>query len=430
MKPAPWRVLIVDDDPDILALTRAMLADLHFEDRPIELLEADSAAVARSLLQAQADIAVVLLDVVMETQNAGLDLARSIREELHLPLIRVILRTARPDQAPPRASVERFEIDAYCDKTEPDADKLITPLTAALRTHRILHTLDQQRLQLERTLRERDAMELQLRQAQKLEAVGRLGAGIAHEINTPIQFISDNCHFAATAADDLLVLQETQQALLEQLIQDAPMADEIRRRWQAARQQADLDFIASELPAALQRSLDGLQRIAGIVQVMKDFSHPGQADAETGELNRIIRSTLTVAAHELRQVADTEIDLGAIAPLVCYPGALGQALLNLISNAAQAMAGQSVRGRLRVRSWQEGDQACVEIRDTGPGIPPDIREQIFDPFFTTKPFGEGSGQGLAIAHSVIVRQHGGSLMLADDGPGACFRIRLPVAGPG
>lgn len=427
---ATWPVLVVDDDPDIQILTAALLDGFEFEQRPLELISADSAHTAETILKQRGDIAVVLLDIAMETETAGLDLAAAIRGRIGNPLVRIILRTARPDRAPPRETVASYEIDAYHAKTELNPERLFTQLTAALRSYRSFRELSQQRDALARTLRERDALEIQLRQAQKLEAVGRLGAGIAHEINTPVQFVSDNCHFARTSFEELRHLRKTQTGLFETALKRHPDAAALRYQWQQAEQDIDLAFLDSELDQALQRSLDGLQRIGDIVRAMRDFSHPGQQQTSMADINRLIRSTLTVAASELRTTAEVDIRLEELPALPCFPGQLNQALLNMVINAAQAMReGGPTPGQLQIRSWAEADAICIAIRDTGPGIPGDIRERIFDPFFTTKEVGQGSGQGLAIAYNVIVKLHGGELRLLPEPDGAHFLIRLPRAGP-
>lgn len=424
-----WPVLIVDDDPDIQQLTRVLLDDFSFEARPLELLQASSASQAHALLQQRPDIAVILLDIVMETETAGLELAAAIRDELGNSLSRIILRTARQDRAPPLETVTQYEIDAYHAKSELDPERLFTQLTAALRTYRTMCSLSEQRDALARTLRERDALEIQLRQAQKLEAVGRLGAGIAHEINTPIQFVSDNCHFVQSGLEELQQLRELQRELFIAATLQAESGDELRQRWQSAECDADLAFLDSELPQAMERSLNGLTRIGEIVRSMREFSHPGQKQASMADLNQLIRSTLTVATGELKHVADVVTEFGDLPGVPCFAGELNQALLNIVVNAAHAMQGAGAeRGTLKIRTWVEDDAACIHISDTGPGIPADIRHRIFDPFFTTKAVGQGSGQGLAIAYNVVAKLHGGELRILPQGPGAHFMIRLPLQG--
>jgi signal transduction histidine kinase len=415
---------VVDDDPDIVLFTQALLEDLQIEGQTMQILSAHSAQAAWDILEQRDDIAVALLDVMMETPCAGLDLAQKIRSRPQLRCTRLILRTAQTDQAPPLETVTRFDIDAYCDKSQSDPAALLTPLVSALRTYRLLRTLEQEREQLQRTLQERDAMEIRLRQAQKLEAVGRLGAGIAHEINTPIQFIQDNMHFIAQSSEAMLSLIHTQTQLIDQASQTGADHAQLAQAATQACHHADLAFVQEELPAALTRSQEGLQRITNIVRAMKDFAHPGQEQAQPCDLNRVIKSTLTVAHRDLKH-CELDLELGELPMIPAHAGELGQALLNILLNAGQALQEQPAPRRIHVRSWSTPDAVCLQIRDNGPGIPDAVRDRVFDPFFTTKAFGEGTGQGLSIAHNVVVQQHGGQLDLDDSGQGACFTIALP-----
>nr|MBV6630104.1 response regulator [Oceanococcus sp. HetDA_MAG_MS8] len=420
----PVCILIVDDDPDIVLFTQALVDDLPAEAPQIATLAAASAEEAWSILQQRDDVAVALLDVMMETPQAGLELARRIRGQPRLRCTRLILRTARTDEVPPLQTVTRFDIDAYCDKNNPDPVALLTPLVSALRTYQLLQTLEQERAQLQQTLEERDAMEIRLRQAQKLEAVGRLGAGIAHEINTPIQFIQDNMHFIAQSSAELTELVATQQELLTQAVHQTSAGAHLLESAQTACAQADFEFVKAELPLALRRSQDGLERITKIVRAMKDFAHPGQERPQPCDVNRIIDSTLTVAQRDLAH-CDVQRELGELPHIAVHAGELGQALLNILLNAGQALQDQAPPRTIHLRSWSSPDAVHIQISDNGPGIPEPIRERIFDPFFTTKDFGQGTGQGLSIAHNVVVQQHRGRLELDSTQQGACFTISLP-----
>jgi signal transduction histidine kinase len=266
----------------------------------------------------------------------------------------------------------------------------------------------------------REQAEVELRQAQKLEAVGRLAAGIAHEINTPIQFVGDNTHFLQDAFASLQTLLGHYQAL-----RDAVAAGE---------EDADLAYLADEVPRALAQTLEGVDRVASIVRALKEFAHPDTKERVPADLNGALKSTLIVARNELKYVADVETDFGSIPAVVCQVGDVNQVFLNLLVNAAHAIAdaggAEDQKGTIRVRTWQENDQVVVAIGDSGCGIPEAIRSKIFDPFFTTKEVGCGTGQGLALARAVIVEQHGGSLTFETaEGRGTTFYIRLPVGDP-
>ncbi len=278
------------------------------------------------------------------------------------------------------------------------------------------------------------AMEMELAQAQKLESVGRLAAGIAHEINTPVQYVSDNVEFLRTATGRLFALLEKQAATTNAVIEGQPAtaAAELAKQ---AEQKARLPYLTENVPAAIDAALEGLGRVSEIVRSMKSFAHPDQGELEQIDLNAAVSSTLIVARNEYKYVADLDTQFGEVPPVACYPGELNQVVLNLVVNAAHAI-GEKVgasqqRGRISVRTRAEDDWAVIEIADTGGGIPETVRERIFDPFFTTKPVGKGTGQGLAIARSVIVDKHKGQLHFETEvGVGTTFTLRIPLRGPG
>ena len=276
-------------------------------------------------------------------------------------------------------------------------------------------------------------LEMELQQAQKLESVGRLAAGIAHEINTPVQFVSDNCHFLRDAVGEMSKVLSAYREACMAAASGSMTAAEVVDRGRAAEQAADLDFLTENMPKAVERSLEGLDRVATIVRSMKEFSHPHQDAPSSADLNAAIRSTLTIARNEYKYLAELHTDLGEIPPVVCYVGELNQVFLNIIVNAAHAIgdvvAGRESKGLITVSTRQDGDDVVVSIEDTGGGIAAAIQDKVFDPFFTTKEVGRGTGQGLAIARSVVVDKHGGRLTFeSQPGIGTTFLIRLPIAG--
>jgi signal transduction histidine kinase len=279
---------------------------------------------------------------------------------------------------------------------------------------------------------ERSLMEIHLRQAQKLESIGQLAAGIAHEINTPMQYIGDNTRFLQDAFEGLSGVVGAFRELADRLRQQPGMA-EVLAPVDAVLQAADVDYLLAETPRAIEQSLEGADRVTKIVRAMKEFSHPGSEQKTDVDLNRAIESTITVARNEWKYVADLETDLDPELPSVpCLPGEFNQVLLNLIINAAHAIADVACessvgKGRVTIRTRQAGEWAEIRVEDTGTGIPEAARGRIFDPFFTTKSVGEGSGQGLAIARSVVVDKHGGTLTFETEmGRGTTFIIRLPL----
>jgi PAS domain S-box-containing protein len=271
-------------------------------------------------------------------------------------------------------------------------------------------------------------LEAELRQAQKLESVGRLASGIAHEINTPVQFVGDSLEFVQESIPDLFRLLRAYQELL---IPAARVDPEAAARAAELERAVDLEYLAENVPPALDRARDGIQRVATIVQGMKEFAHPSRREMAPTDLNRAIQTTLTVARNEYKYVADVETELGDLPLVTCNAGELNQAILNIVINAAHAIgdaAGSGgPRGRIGVRTWCDGRSAFISISDSGTGIPDAIRERVFEPFFTTKSVGRGTGQGLAITRSVVVDKHRGDLTFDSKlGAGTTFVIRLPV----
>jgi PAS domain S-box-containing protein len=279
---------------------------------------------------------------------------------------------------------------------------------------------------------ERKAMEEQLRQAQKLEAIGQLAAGIAHEINTPTQFVGDNTTFMKDSWDPISHLliearQMQQSAALGPL--DARLIASFEKSWA----EADVDYLQLEIPRAIDQSLEGIKRVANIVKAMKEFSHPGSENKKPVDINHAIETTITVARNEWRYVAEVKTFFDAELPFVpCLAGEFNQAILNLIINAAHAIGdvvgdGNKKRGLITVSTRREGEWAEISVEDTGTGIPEGIKSRIFEPFFTTKDVGRGTGQGLMLAHAVIVKKHGGKIWFATEaGKGTTFFIRLPL----
>ncbi len=279
---------------------------------------------------------------------------------------------------------------------------------------------------------ERQRVDIQLRHAQKLESIGQLAAGIAHEINTPMQYIGDNTRFLQDAFNELRRVVDAFQELTGRL-RPQPGLGELLAPVETILQTADLDYLLEETPKAIEQSLQGAERITKIVRAMKEFSHPGTEQKTAADLNHAIESTVTVARNEWKYVADLETDFDLQLPQVpCLPGEFNQVILNLIINAAHAIAdvvgkNSGTKGRIIISTRRQGDWAEIRVDDTGTGIPESARGRIFDPFFTTKPVGKGSGQGLAIAHSVIVDKHGGTLAFETElGRGTTFIIRLPL----
>jgi two-component system NtrC family sensor kinase len=286
-----------------------------------------------------------------------------------------------------------------------------------------------ERLRHEAEVRAR--MESELRLAQKLEAVGQLAAGIAHEINTPMQYIVDNLTFLREAYGDitrLLPAYGRAVAALDRVHHDT-LEEEIRD----IEREVDLPTLARELPRAIHEMTEGVRRVTEIVLSMKEFALPDGKEKMLIDVNKIVRNTLTVARNEYRYVADMSADLADVPLVSCRSSDIGQVILSLVMNAAHAIADVASNGklgRITVSTARDGeDFVKITVSDTGPGIAEGIRERVFDPFFTTKEVGRGKGQGLAVARAVVDK-HGGTLTFDTElGKGTAFHVRLPIVDP-
>jgi PAS domain S-box-containing protein len=287
-----------------------------------------------------------------------------------------------------------------------------------------------------RDVTERHHLEAELRHAQKLESVGQLAAGIAHEINTPIQFIADNLRFIGENVTPITGLLDGYRQAYTQIAGPDELATR-GRTLTDLEEGIDLDFLREEIPLAAAQAIDGTQRVARIVSAMKAFAHPGGEGKTLCDLNEAIRNTLIVADSVINPVADLVLDLGDLPPVLCDLGDINQAILNLAINAAHAMAEAATadshptaRGILTIRTRNDTDAIRIDIQDTGTGIPDHLADRVFDQFFTTKPVGVGTGQGLALVHTLIHDRHHGTITFTTQpGAGTTFTIRLPNKNP-
>jgi PAS domain S-box-containing protein len=284
-----------------------------------------------------------------------------------------------------------------------------------------------------RDVTEQRRMESQLNHGQKLEAIGQLAAGIAHEINTPMQYIGDNVCFLENSFTDLLKLVDEYKSIVAVLNAD-PGSKELVERASVAENLADLGFLIESIPTAISATTEGIGRVRKIVYAMKEFSHPGTAEKSPADLNRAIESTLTISANIWKQAATIDLALDPHLPAVsCHLGEINQVILNLVVNAAHAIA--DVRsdaagdplGVIRIETGVKDGFVEIRISDTGGGIPEHVRHRIFEPFFTTKEVGRGTGQGLTLAHSIITDKHAGTIrFITELGKGTTFIVGLPL----
>ncbi|MEO0513795.1 MAG: ATP-binding protein [Planctomycetota bacterium] len=284
---------------------------------------------------------------------------------------------------------------------------------------------------------QRKQLEHQLAHAQKMESIGQLAAGVAHEINTPTQFVSENMRFLGEAVDKFQRIIAQQEQFADP---DAPAMDWAERHelLHDLKDEIDYDFINDEAPRAVQESLEGLERIRHIITAMREFSHPGENAAQTFDLNRVIRTSATVCRNRWKYIAELDFDLDPDLPTAYgHAGELGQVLVNLISNAADALeqnhpreAGRDATGRIRLTTRLTPRWIEIVVSDNGPGIPHHILPHVFDPFFTTKDVGQGTGQGLSITHHVVAVKHQGEIDVHNNPEGgATFTLRLPLEPP-
>lgn len=278
--------------------------------------------------------------------------------------------------------------------------------------------------------RKRQELEREVTQSRQLEAVGSLAAGIAHEINTPIQFVGDNVRFLAESIDALLGMGPAIYKLVEG-IDNTAIRDHLVSQLKEMEVTADIPYLLDELPSAIEQTLDGVRRVAEIVRAMKDFAPSAGKGHTAADINKMIESTLTVARNEYKYVADIVTNLDEnLPPIECLQSELNQVWLNLIINAAHAIAAKGGdsdnRGTITVTTRQDGVSVIVEISDTGCGIPDNIRDRVWDHFFTTKEVGRGTGQGLTIVRSIIDRHHGTITFQSDRSTGTTFTVKLPL----
>jgi predicted ATPase/signal transduction histidine kinase/tRNA A-37 threonylcarbamoyl transferase component Bud32 len=382
------------------------------KDRAIGVLYLENTLVAGAFTQGRLDALMILVSqIAVSLENATLFAA----QRGHLEAIS-------------RANDElRSEIMVRQD-TERELERYRAHLEERIAERTQELTLANQKLRDAAAARER--IEAELRLAQKLESVGRLAAGIAHEINTPVQFVSDNVTFMRDALPGLIttIARYRELAAAVDAHGDAPAAARAAR---AIEIEGDVDYALANAPEALDSALIGLGRVAAIVRAMKEFAHPDRDQKTLVDLNRAIESTLTIAANECKYVADVHTELAELPLVRCNGGEINQAVLNLVINAAHAIGdvvGRSGnRGTIGVRTRRDGGDIEIAISDTGAGIPAAIRDKIYDPFFTTKEVGFGTGQGLAIVRSVVVDKHRGSLRFDTvEGAGTTFYVRLPI----
>lgn len=270
--------------------------------------------------------------------------------------------------------------------------------------------------------------------SQKLEAIGQLAAGIAHEINSPVQFIGDNINFVSDGLETLFEsFSQIEKMILE--VEDKAVRTALQEQLKSLFENNDIEYFKEELPEAMLQSSDGVNRIAKIVKAMRQLSHPGSEDKVLTDINSGLESTITVSRNEWKYDSDLVTDFDSNLPAIsCYPDDLNQVFLNIIVNAAHAISErveqkELSRGTIYIKTEEQDDSVIITIKDNGGGIPDELREKVFEPFFTTKEIGKGTGQGLGIAKRIVQEKHCGSIdFVSQQDKGTTFTIRLPRSG--
>jgi signal transduction histidine kinase len=402
------RVLIAEDDP----ISRRLL-QTNLERWGYEVVAAQDGAQAWKLFQ-EADFPLVISDWMMPEMD-GLALIRQIRAHGRSGYVYLLLLTARSEK---EDIVEGMEAGADDFLTKPfDRDELRVRLRAGERIIELEQTLEEQN----RALREAQAA---LVQSEKLASLGQLAAGVAHEINNPVAYVTNNLAVLRRDVPAAMAVLDKYREGRESLARIAP---EIAAEAARMEEQIDLAFIQENLDRQFSKSLEGLQRVRDIVRNLRDFARLDEAEHKQVELNAAIESTIEIIHHEIsKKQIRLETCFGELPPVLCHPGKVNQVVLNLLVNAIQAC---EPGGVIQVRTSAEEPGVLIEIEDNGAGISPEHLPRIFDPFFTTKAVGHGTGLGLSVSYGII-RDHGGSIQAeSEPGRGSIFRVRLPLRPP-
>ena len=319
----------------------------------------------------------------------------------------------------------------FCDETGTPY-KFVVIRTDMTKQKEIEAEIRARKAEAEEAHRELEAAQSDLLHAEKLASIGRLAAGIAHEINTPTQFVGDNTRFLKDAFEDLNKLLQVCQQIIDKG-KDGAVDSALCAEAASIRDEIDLDYLADEIPTAIDQALEGVDRVSNIVCSMKEFSHPGSEGKTRIDINHAIESTAIVSKNEWKYCAELVTDLDPNLPEVpCLPSEFNQVILNILVNGAHAIMAKngddsSELGKLSVSTRADGDFVEIRIGDSGCGMPKEVKDKVFEPFFTTKEVGKGTGQGLAVAHSVVVDKHNGTIRIeSEPGEGSTFIIRLPL----
>jgi len=279
---------------------------------------------------------------------------------------------------------------------------------------------------------QRKRLEAELAESQKLEAIGRLASGLAHEINTPVQYTVNNLRFLEEGFGPLLATAGALRTVID-AARAGTVPGPVLEQAEASLELADPEFLAAEVPQAITQSMTGVDAVATIVSAMREFAGSMTQDKQAADLNQVIQNTLTISHSQWKDVAQVSTHLDSTLPMApLHRNQFGQVMLQLLQNATQAIvqAGHGPMGHIAVSTQRDGDWVEIRVRDSGCGIPEAIRSKVFEPFFTTRGVGKGTGQGLSLVRSIVVDMHGGSIRFETEvGVGTTFIVRLPLGEP-
>ena len=410
-------VLIVDDSRSNLAFLSHLLSP-HYD-----VLTADSGEIALQLAAGAQKPDLILLDVIMPGRN-GYDVLGDLRENRATRDIPIIFVTGLDATEEEEKGLGLGAVDYIAKPFRPPI------ILARVRTHIDLkHARDQlanQNVHLEaeltKRLQENQQVQIQLLQSEKLAAIGQLAAGIVHEINSPVGFVTSNLATLDAYRKDIFELLDAYAVLEESCAPAAPALSKIR----VLKKQKEIDFLRDDISKSIAESRDGLCRVAGIVRDLKNFSRGERNDWQWSDLSSGLESTLNIIGNEIKYHCTLRKDYGDIPKVYCNPSQINQVLLNLLVNAAQAIPEQ---GEIAIRSGQVDGKVFIAISDTGAGILAENLPRLFEPFFTTKPVGKGTGLGLSIAYGIVQKHKGHIEVESEVGKGTTFTMWLPVGSP-